>query len=1330
MKGLEQYWPWILAAVILLALLILIALVRLLWIERKKTAAPKPDADAAPAQPPHSEALTKIGSAFRRARAELSRRGAGDRYSTALAVLLGAEGSRDPGFLHHTTGTAMQLHDDPVGAGLALAGGREFLFFERGAVLDVAGEPVLGSDGEHADNGTWRRILRELVELRPKRPADAVVVTISYVDLSSAVANDAERLALAQRATRVRKRLWELEERCGFRLPLYVLVTSCQLIEGFDETCAALPEAARGQMLGWSSPYGISVPYQTTWIDETFRALRSDLADLQMELFRAGPQPPGVLLFPSALARIAEPLRTYLDHLLSPGARHDSSLTRGIYFCGTAQGKATAFATDLFAKKIFHEVGLATPASGLRTTRSRRARALKLATAMTALAVAAALGFGWWTLRERHDVLADVLNTIHAQMNVDDSQLDEAAVKLITQMPRLQFQHYSPLYLPASIVTGFDHKLYHALGRAFEEIVLKAAHHRLTMAAADLLEKKKAEKDDTPVVETSQAAMGDPCLALTATLQSQPVEQMPAFARLKDFVDRLTELERQGARFNEIATVGSGDAETLDAIVQYAFEKKIPRAFRDSPMFENAVRWMTTDARFTLHEGEAQYYARRDVKALYAQVFEHSALEQRARMIASLVQPSQQTSAYRAPGVHCFETLDGAIQQLRTDLADPHSEWIFRPKLHLGAPFDEVLAAMRRSNVFGAKLAGEIREDGEKRLHELQRRLAATMTAGAPILKLHADGTPSTELSHTTQLLQGGVKRFLGEKFSAPQTNVLSIRSPDVTERLTWDGAAIDNAAAIYREYADFRERGMKLFPANLPPDVTAAIERTAQHGTQRELHDALARAQRFERLPKNAALTEEDLHAEAMTFEHSAKAIRSQLEALRSVGALPARMGVIAAMSAEAMRLLRALTASVEAASPYVPQSFESWDGRTPPAPGGWGARDAGELAEYLDTTRNRIAVASADAAPMLAWFADYGLPANPYDARIVRQWRSIAEDLSSFAAKKPGNGPALLEDYIAVRAAKLTPADCKAAELKSSEREARGYFADKLRVNEKRLLAQCESLAIDFVWKDYNELAQLFNSRLATRYPFNGRAPKKGDPEAHPDDVRRFFRAYDKLRPLLKNEGDDALANALAETRDFTGKMDEVRKFFAPFLEAKTPTLLPQLKVEPAFRIPIKGENTGEIIEWSLKVGNDVATQRKAAQLQWHPGEPVELRVRWATDAPRVPVLRGDESHASIDDRTVVYRYTNTWSLLTALTDLRSPIDDLPNGSDDQPVTLQLIVPTKPAEGGHPDLQHPSRVFLRVAISGLEGQPLDIPREFPDSAPMLNHAAAAVKP
>ena len=1373
MNPLSTYWPWALGGVVSLALMILMALVQLLrkGMNVKQVGQAKPKVKIALPEAAPIPDYKRLGTVFRRARALFRERGNGDRYKTPLVVVMGAEGSREAGFLHRALGRGLEPLDDPADGGLAFASGRELLFFDKGAVLDVAGEPVLGSDGQHADDATWNRIMRGLVELRPKRPVDAVVLTIGSGELLHAATNEPARLELAERAARVRARLWDLQEKTGFRLPLYVLVTNCEEVSnGFAETCAALdnplmPPQILGQMLGWSSPHGKLVPYQSTWIDRTFSELRTALGDLQMELFRFGPQSerPGVMLFPWQIAALAEPLRTVLDRLLSPGARHEGPITRGIYFCGkVSEGQTgTAFVADLFAQKIFPEAALATPTSAVRITRSRRARAVHFATAAVATVLSAGLVIAAFLLPHRHDVmlpiLRDALADITAMSTTSTTQRSEAAARFLDRLALVDFDTFGPWWIPASWITGFNGRLHQALGYSFETIVFRAVYDHLDERAGRLINDASmhARAADTgPSVPT-------PAESVDAQLDEEPIEaleKMQEFIRLQAFVKDMAELEAQGETFNRVAATG-GDVQSLGAVVKYTFGRTLnPRFFGRAKMYESFVRSLETQLRFKpddYSEG-AGAGAVQEARNLYAHLYARNPCARRVGVIARLIDPNALQLPERDEiDTVRFQRLDLALDTVQKDLSTPALEWAFNPAFDLGRPFNDVLGMMDRSKFFRRVDTETVRREGRSGLSALQQQLAVRTGLGTTVLKVRADQTPVMELSVDSVVIHTAVEGFLGQPFMTRQAELFRIRRPTSRERLIWDLNQIEEAAIVFRAYRDFRERGLKLFPAN----VAGAIDQTARQHTRTQMAERLAWAQRFEQAAPDttAPAHEEDVRIAALAFDGSSKALRNQLDALQALGDLGTRNDVIAANSAEGARLLYSVDTLLNASAPYRAQSgnVDWWEGTAAPAPAAcgvhdpaeleglevsrsralsngyatpmlaWGAHDAAELAEYLQASRARVTALSRDyAAPMMAWFSSFRPPLP--DAAVVDRWQTIGNDLQNLETKKPGNAPALLEDYIALRAAKLTPADCRAAELTPAESPARGYFGDRLKENAALLGARCRIVAAERAADRYDTLSRLFNQRLAGRYPFSDQPPKSGDVEADPEDVRRFYACFDESRPLFNAVTGDGAPGWFVPGYTFVGDMVKVRRFFAAFLKAEKPRL-PEVNVETEFRTVAEREvGANEIITWALTVGNSTSTQREGKKLPWRPGTPVRLTLQWAANGPRVPVLPAEQRNAAIEDRSVVYRYTNRWSLLAALDDLRA---DLPGSDDHPPVTLAMNVLTRPAAGGAPDPLHPSILYLRMALSGTDGQPLEVPA-FPRAAPAIKRLTVEVMP
>src|SRR5262249_2898913 len=110
-------------------------------------------------------------------------------------------------------------------------------------------------------------------------------------------------------------------------------------------------------------------------------------------------------------------------------------------------------------------------------------------------------------------------------------------------------------------------------------------------------------------------------------------------------------------------------------------------------------------------------------------------------------------------------------------------------------------------------------------------------------------------------------------------------------------------------------------------------------------------------------------------------------------------------------------------------------------------------------------------------------------------------------------------------------------------------------------------------------------------------------------------------------------------------------------------------------------------------------------------------------AQNGPNAPPV--SPNGPKVADRTAVFTYSNSWSLLTTLAENRAARRELPDYADAEPVTLVLTVLTRPAGGGPPPDQ-PARVFLRLELFApaakpeLAAAPLEMPA-FPARAPRL---------
>ncbi|MDQ5839278.1 MAG: type VI secretion system protein, partial [Acidobacteriota bacterium] len=415
---LSAYWPYILLLLVLLVLGTALLIYLLLRRARKRAAAPQTSALApvvvAPESPaqPHTVSSLGLKSSFARAvrllRTHVTRRDYRYRLPWLLAV-----GEADSGktTLLSETGLSLPL-GRPAEQPHGVKQGVNWFFFDRGVVLDVAGDYVLRPNGEPSNRRGWREIARLLQKYRPERPLDGVVLTIPCTDLVTARGFDG-RARIEQKAATLYRKLWQAQKLLGMSFPVYVIITKCDEIAGFRSLCRELPARAREQMFGWSSPYTLETAYRPEWIEEAFQNVYRYLFQIQVEVFAEHGDvrdPDSLFMLPTEMQALKAPLQLYLDHVFKESSFHDSFFFRGLYFCGdagdeTTQAVATveapldddwlaaspdpfaptatappaegprkpAFLKDLFEKKIFPEDMLARPVVKATLSRNRTA---------------------------------------------------------------------------------------------------------------------------------------------------------------------------------------------------------------------------------------------------------------------------------------------------------------------------------------------------------------------------------------------------------------------------------------------------------------------------------------------------------------------------------------------------------------------------------------------------------------------------------------------------------------------------------------------------------------------------------------------------------------------------------------------------------------------------------------------------------------------------------------------------------------------------------------------------------------------------------------------
>ncbi|CAO3352282.1 type VI secretion system membrane subunit TssM [Azospirillum melinis] len=380
------------------------------------------EALAATRDPELKASLEEIGTVRKRLDGVLAqlrkRRGGRYLYQLPWYLVIGAPGSGKTTALANTGLATLQpgggVAEPLAGPFMGLGGTRncDWWFTDRAVLIDTAGRYTTQDSRRAVDGRVWSGLLDLLKEHRPRQPANGVLLTVSIPELTGWT--DAER---RNHAILIRQRLNELRVQLGVRLPVYLLLTKADLLDGFATFFDPLDREARGQVWGLTLPAEEPAPDSAGGPLPVFRALYAGLVRrLDERLLDRLHQEPDIrrrsdaFALPLRVAELEPALADIVDTAFGSEHGEETPRLRGLYLTSATQTDAslalldpegggpasTYFLERLLPDVVFPEANLARV--DRRVERARRRRALLSAAA--ALTLALAVG-GWWLVSAR-----------------------------------------------------------------------------------------------------------------------------------------------------------------------------------------------------------------------------------------------------------------------------------------------------------------------------------------------------------------------------------------------------------------------------------------------------------------------------------------------------------------------------------------------------------------------------------------------------------------------------------------------------------------------------------------------------------------------------------------------------------------------------------------------------------------------------------------------------------------------------------------------------------------------------------------------------------------
>ena len=215
----------------------------------------------------------------------------------------------------------------------------DWWFTEQAVLIDTAGRYTTQDSQSEVDAAGWLGFLQLLKRHRGRQPLNGVLVAISLSDLS--LLPEDERLAHARA---IRRRVRELHDELGVRVPAYVLFTKADLVEGFAEFFDGMGKEEREQVWGVTFPLddGNDEGGAVAGFRAEFDALLARLNDRMLERVHGEPDIRRRRLiygFPQQVASLRDVAADFLTECFGPSRIEARPLLRGVYLTsGTQHG--------------------------------------------------------------------------------------------------------------------------------------------------------------------------------------------------------------------------------------------------------------------------------------------------------------------------------------------------------------------------------------------------------------------------------------------------------------------------------------------------------------------------------------------------------------------------------------------------------------------------------------------------------------------------------------------------------------------------------------------------------------------------------------------------------------------------------------------------------------------------------------------------------------------------------------------------------------------------------------------------------------------------------
>ena len=260
-----------------------------------------------------------------------------DFYQLPWYVIVGEPGAgKTEAIRHSNIDFPPGMNDEFQGVGGTI--NMNWWFTNDAVILDTAGRLVF-EEIEPGQTSEWMEFLALLRKHRPDCPINGLLVVIPAESLIKDADDEIQR-----KAGKLARQLEVIQKQLDVRFPASVLVSKCDLLNGFREFFDDIHDVnAEQQMVGWANPEPLDTPFQPEQVDAYIQTVTSRLNRRRLGLLldpvsrdsrkRRTDEVDRLYALPHSIQLIAGNLRKYLTTVFIKGEWTVKPLfLRGIFF--------------------------------------------------------------------------------------------------------------------------------------------------------------------------------------------------------------------------------------------------------------------------------------------------------------------------------------------------------------------------------------------------------------------------------------------------------------------------------------------------------------------------------------------------------------------------------------------------------------------------------------------------------------------------------------------------------------------------------------------------------------------------------------------------------------------------------------------------------------------------------------------------------------------------------------------------------------------------------------------------------------------------------------